>query len=136
MKQNAPVIYRREAVVYELLRKGVRPHTIASEHGEPSIYRILRQLQKKKFVLRGERGQYQTLISQYQVIEDTVAARPRKERNSLPAEPYRNVTLSGSERDFLQQNRYLNRSEIAKVLKKPRYVICRELISLFSEETS
>lgn len=130
-----PAIYRREAVVYELIKKGVRPQTIALHHGEPSIYRILRQLQQKQFVAKGQRGHYQPLISHYQIIEDQSRLYPRKD-SLLPVEPYRHVTLSGTEKAYLERNRLKNRSEIAKHLKKPRYVICRELISLESETPS
>lgn len=129
--QNAPVIRRREAVVYELIKEGVRPQVIATQHGEPSIYRILRQLEQKKLVTRGTRGVYRPLVSQYQIMEEPVSVEsigPRKELT--PIEPYPHITLTGSEKAYLIENRQRNRSEIAKYLKKPRYVICRELMSM------
>lgn len=129
--KNAPVIRRREAAVYELLKEGVRPQVIATKHGEPSIYRILRQLEQKQFVTRGNRGDYRPLVSQYEIVEEPVRAEsigPRREKTSI--EPYPHISLTGSERAYLVENREQNRSKIAKHLKKPRYVICRELISM------
>lgn len=126
---HVPVIRRRQAVVYELIKKGIRPQTIAQEHGEPRIYQILRVLEQKQFVNRSKRGDYEPLVSEYHVIEDAWPGGVGSAFKTVyPVEPFEHVKLNGNEKAFLLNHGHLNRSQLAKQLKKPRYVICREMI--------
>jgi hypothetical protein len=129
-----PIIRRREAAIYELIQKGVRPQVIAHQHGygETKMYRILRRLEEMKFVKRAGRGVYHALIGAYEIMDDQQSSRSgHKSRNGESIEPFTHVKLTERERAYLLQTYYqLKRSEIASKLGKPRYVICREAISM------
>lgn len=129
---EVPVIRRRQAAVYELIKKGIRPQAIAQQHGEPRIYQILRVLEQKQFVNRSKRGNYEALVSEYHVIEDACNSGIARSvpKPKYPVEPYEHITLNGYEKAFLLSHGHMNRSQLAKRLRKPRYVICREMISL------
>lgn len=135
---NAVWLSDKEEKVYKLLISGLSASEISKTTGfrTSSLHSIIKRLLNLRLIEKhrgkGNSLEYRSLAISYNVMHAKELRGKRTEKTyqlrHIGVEPYTEVVLSESQTVFLWQHYDMDRSELAKWLGLPRYVVCRELI--------